>query len=200
VADGRILEIHQKIISAPTLRFPLGVMELARMFYPDQVDQLTDYNKNQPITRSDYSALIVKGTHTPIFIPSSDLYYQKAHKVHTYGLFSDMQWRDSQFNEIETAVQHSFIKGYKNKDQSEYFSPEAYVTREDLAYTLYILKDIQTSPTQVRINDLSLCENDEIVQKVVDYGLMALDEESNFNPETLITGREAVDILFGGVQ
>lgn len=122
VADGRILEINQKLISAPpSLRFDKGVYQLARTFYPWLWDDLSSYDTEATLTRAQYAALLVKGTGTPIFVPSSSLYYQKDHKVHTYGKFEDVHWQDEDFDYIETAVIASMIQGYKLEDGTEFF-------------------------------------------------------------------------------
>lgn len=197
VADERILEMHQKLISAPTLRYPIGVMELARMFYPEVMDDTSHIISDGPMTRSAYCELLIKENHTPLFMPSSNLYYEKNHKVHTYGMFTDVGWYDDDFDYIETATIHSYIKGYKDENGKAYFDPEGYVTREMLAYSLYMIEDIQSVENPTTIVDLMDCQQQSIVQKVVDNGRMHLDDKGAFNPLEVVSAKRAREIIFG---
>jgi iron complex transport system substrate-binding protein len=57
VANNQILEINQKLISSPSFRYPKGVLELARMFYPDLMDDISIYNQDKDLTREAYADL-----------------------------------------------------------------------------------------------------------------------------------------------
>lgn len=195
VDEGRILELNEKIISSPTFRYDKGVREMARMFYPDVMDDLTMFNNEALLDRQTYAELTVKFYHTPIFIPSSSHYYDQDHQVHNYGMFMDVPWTHEHFDWIETAVMNSYLRSHKAPDGQEYFDLKDPVTRGDLAYTLFIKHDIVTAENHQTIVDLALCQDQRIVQKVVDNGYMDLDEEGKFNPDLQVTGEEAMAIL-----
>lgn len=200
VNEESILEINEKIISSPTFRYYKGVKELARMFYPELMDNYDMYRTDDLMTRSDYALLLVKFKHTPIFVPSSSHYYEKKHLVHTYGHFMDVNWQDEKFDHIETSVLNSYIKGYKNNDGTEYFKGYDYVTRADVAYTLYIMYDIKTADNHVIISDIDKCEDRTIIQKVVDNGFMKVDVSGNFNPDKKMSGNDIIEVLERGYR
>lgn len=191
VREMAILEINEKLISSPTLRYHKGVLEIARALYPEIFDEVTAFDKDTFITREDYAELVVKLSHTPIFVPSSSHYYEKDHRVHTYGLFEDVHYQDASFDYIETAVLNSFIRGY-NHEGLEVFKPSNQVTRQDLAYTLYILLDIQSADVHITIKDLDTCSDTKIIQKIVDHNLMSLDQNQQFNPNEFVTGADVI--------
>ncbi len=196
VKEGRILELNEKIISSPNFRYYKGVQEIARMLYPDIMDDYSVYDSGQQLTREAYAAITVMFSHVPVFIPSSSHYYETKYYNHTYGLFEDVAWTDPSFDFIETAVMHSFIKGYKREDGTEYFEKEGYVTREDLAFTLNIMGDFTTGGQHKSIADLNECKNNkEIVQKIVDSGIMTVDGNQRFNPQKTVSAHEAIMVL-----
>ncbi len=195
VEEGRILELNEKIISSPTFRYDKGVREMARMFYPELMDDVTAFRHEEYLTRTDYAELTVKINHTPIFVPSSAHYYEQTHKVHSYGLFEDVPWTAEKFDWIETAVLSSYIRGYRGEDYTEFFDGESLVTRSDLAYTLYIIHEVKGMDNHLTINDLDQCKDEKIVQKIIDHGLMTLDAKGNFNPEQPVSGIDALKIL-----
>lgn len=55
-----------------------------------------------------------------------------------------------------------------------------------------MLMDLESSKESQIIEDLDMCEHQTIVQKVVDAGLMSLDENGRFNPDDAITGQMVV--------
>lgn len=195
VKYDKILEINEKIISSPNFRYHKGVNEIARILHPEIMDDYSEYKNDKPLTREIYSIITVKFAHKPIFIPSSSHYYESKYYNHAYGLFEDVSWDYKYFDFIETAVTNSFIKGYKKENGTEYFNKKGFVNREDLAFTLYIMGDFKSRNDKFKINDLYECSNQKIVQKIVDSGIMKLDKSSNFNPKTVVTQKEAIEIL-----
>lgn len=197
VANNNILEINEKIISSPTFRYYKGVNEIARMLYPEVLDDVKDLINQEFMTRKSFAELSVKLTHTPIFVPSSSHYYEKIHLVHTYGLFEDVKWTDEAFDFIETAVTSSFIKSI-DREGKEFFEPERLLNREDLAYFMYIYCEVKASDLNLEIKDIDQCSDPIIVRKIVDYGIMDLDSEGKFNPLEPISSEEVVRIFEGG--
>jgi iron complex transport system substrate-binding protein len=194
VREGRILELNEKIISSPTFRYYKGIMEIARMLYPELMDDYRELRRDEPISREEYALLTVRLNHVPIFIPSSSHYYEREYRTHTYGLFTDVSWDEEYFDYIETAVLNSYIQGYENEAGEEYFDRNAQVTREDLAFTLYIMGDFGSSETHQEIRDIEGLTRAAIIQKVVDHGLMQL-EGGYFHPDKVVTANEAIEYL-----
>lgn len=194
VREGRILELNEKIVSSPTFRYYKGVNEIARMLYPELMDDYSHLVSDEPISREDYAVLTVLMNHVPVFIPSSSHYYEREYRTHTYGLFTDIKWDSENFDYIETAVLNSFIQGVETEDGDEYFDRTSLVTREDLAFTLYIMGDFQSSETHQDIKDIEGRKRENIIQKVVDQGLMTLTD-GYFHPERPVTANEAIRIL-----
>lgn len=189
VQDKRILLINEKIISSPSFRYPVGVMELARFFYPELMDDLSGLDRNAPCTKRDFADILMKARHLPVFVPSSSKYYKQEHKGHVYGLFKDVPWTDRDFNAIETAVAAGLI-GY----DGDTFGPDEPVTREMLAKAVFISGDFKASDTPAAIRDLDACAEKRIVQTLVDAGAMALIEDS-FQPNRPVSRGDVADAL-----
>jgi iron complex transport system substrate-binding protein len=192
VKNNRICVINQKIISSPTFRYVKGVKELARMFYPQVFDDISKFDQEEMITREQMAELVIRFKNKSIFVPTSK-YYNKKQKGHTYGFFEDVKIDDRNFDFIETAVVSGYMEG-KKEDNIEKFYPQNQVTREELAQILYLVSELENKNTHREIGDLTLVSNAKIVQMVVDYGLMDL-EEGNFNPNEPVAGKEAVKAL-----
>lgn len=195
VREGRILEINEKIISSPTFRYDKGVLEIARMLYPEVMDAVDPDTSGKALIRRDFAELLVKTQHLPLFIPSSSHYYEKEHRVHAYGLYEDVNDQDRQFDMIETAAQNSLIRGTKAAEGKEYFYPEKSVTRSDLAYSLYILGESPEAMKDVVIHDIAGLKDQKIIQKVVNYGWMTVDDKGCFRPDETVTQAEALAAL-----
>ena len=195
VQEGRILEISEKVISTPTFRYDKGVLEIARMLYPEVMDVVEIDDSGEILTRRNYAEILVKTQHLPIFIPSSSHYYEKEHRVHTYGLYEDVDHLDNQFDVIETAALHSLIQGYKDEAGKEYFEPESQVTRRDLAYSLYMLGEEPERILSIEISDIEEEKDSKIIQKIVNYGWMRVDDEGCFRPNMTVTQEEALEAL-----
>lgn len=186
IQNGRILLINEKLISSPSFRHPKGVRELARYFYPEQMDDLTPWNEDKPATRRDFANILMRGAHLPMFVPSSSKYYKTTHRGHTYGWFEDVAWRDKDFDAVETCVQAGAI-GYDGL----LFHPDDPVTRDDLAKALFVLGDFKGNDKNTPIADLNLSQNDRIVQTLVDLGVFDLNE-GRFEPAKAVSKSEIV--------
>lgn len=195
VKNGRVYVINEKLISSPTFRFYKGVRELARYMYPDVLDDLSSYENDSKATREDFSYIIVKSLHLPIYVPSSSKYYQSEHDTHTYGMFSDTNWQDDNFDYIETAIYGGYIEWQEGDDGEEYFNPQDTVTREELAKTVFLIGEFGGKDDHTSISDLESCKNAKIVQKLVDNNIFDLDENGNFNPDSEVTYNEIVSTL-----
>ncbi|QXM06392.1 ABC transporter substrate-binding protein [Crassaminicella indica] len=188
VKEGRVYTINEKLVSSPTFRFSKGVLELSRMFYPELIDSLDEFKKDEPLTRKSLAEMTVKFKHKGIFAPTSK-YYKKEHKGHIYGTFKDVTVDDPNFDYIETAVLSGYVKAEK-----DYFYPDEKVTREEFAQTLYMLKDLKDKEGMVNIKDIDEVKNNRIVEIIVENGLMAL-KDGKFYPNEMITEKEAVESL-----
>lgn len=193
VAEGRVFLINEKIISSPTFRYYKGVKEVARYMYPEVMDSLEAYMKNDKATRRDFANIVVRSRHLPIYIPSSSKYYQEEHKGHTYGLFKDVPWTDEDFDYIESAALSGYVTWEKRSD-GEYFNPAAPVTREELAHTIFIIGEFSSKDSSSKIADLAECENHRIVQTLVDNGVFSL-KDGRFEPDREVTLQEIIYAL-----
>lgn len=189
VRDGRVYVINEKVISSPTFRFYKGVRELARYLYPDILDDLAGYETDTPATRRDLANMMVKSAHLPIYVTSSK-YYQQEHKGHIYGMFEDVDWTDPDFDAIETVVTSGYLD-WEREGEKQYFRPEDPVTREELAHAVFLMGDFERRGGSA-ISDLNDCENQKIVQIMVDNGVFSL-EGGRFEPQREMTQREILD-------
>jgi len=73
VREGRIYTIDEKFVSSPTFRFAKGVHELARMFYPELMDDLSCFADKESITRGDMAQIAVMYKHKGLFSPTSKI-------------------------------------------------------------------------------------------------------------------------------
>ena len=194
VQNERIFIINEKLVSSPTLRYHKGVEEIARFLYPDLMDTLVDFENNNIATKRDLANIIVKGAHLQIYTTFSSKYYEGEHKGHIYGRLLDVPWYDDDFDYIETAVMSGAIStDIINGD--DYFNPDETVTKEMLAKAIFILYDLKSKDTDKKdIEDLDQCENANIVQILVDNGIMALNG-NNFEPKKEMTCKEIVQVF-----
>ena len=121
-----------------------------------------------------------------IFIPTSS-YYRDEDKEHYYGALVDVAIDHENFDYIETAIRKSYLKS-EIIDNEEYFNPEKYVTREELARVIYLLNDLENK-IDIIINDEENIENTKIVKTIVSNKLMDL-ENGKFYPKRDITFEE----------
>jgi iron complex transport system substrate-binding protein len=196
VQEGKVLEINQKIISSPTFRQVKGAYELARFMYPEIFDDLTPFKTDEPLNRVDAAELFVRFAHRPVFAPTSS-YYDSVNENHTYGMFEDVPSSHERFDFVETALNAGYMDGFvrtEDDEEIEYFGIEESLTRDELAKTLFLFYDLVPRSENVEIADLEACDNERIVQTLVDYGILEL-EEGQFNPERIVTGNEVVEVL-----
>ena len=193
VQQGRVYLINEKLISSPTFRYDIGVREMARFLYPEWMDDLTPYQMDRPATRRDLANMLVRAAHLQVYLPSSSSYYQSAHSGHIYGLFEDVTWQDADFDYIEAAVLSGAIE-WEAREDGQYFSPEAPVTRDMLARAVFILYDYRSTQSHQAIFDLDDCGNADIVQILVDNGIFDLID-GHFLPGQQMTCAEIAQTL-----
>lgn len=186
VKSGRIVEINQKIISSPTFRFTKGVKELMRSFYPDLFDAIDPDEYGEEITRDELAEILLKYTHSPIFVPSTS-YYKDPGKDHYYGRLEDLGSDSSYFDAAETCLQRGYFEVFI-EDDVEFFKPESSVTREEFAKMLYIIGNLKND-NSIEISDLEDVKNSRIAKSVVSNGLIQL-ESGNFLPEKAVSKDE----------
>ena len=193
VQTGDILEINEKLVSSPTFRFYKGVNEIARALYPEVLDEINSFRSDEKISRADYAAILVRYSHRQIYIPSSSKYYQQEHSGHVYGLFQDVSWEDPAFDFIETAVLAGFMDGKEN-ETGEYFDPSGFVTKDELAKSIYILFDFVRREDHLEILDLDQSENVRIVQILVDNQIFELDD-GYFYPQEVLSYNDVINMF-----
>jgi len=193
VKNDRVYVINQKIISSPTFRYSKGVREIARMMYPDVLDDIEGYRSDNDITRREMAEIVVKFKHKNLYVPSSK-YYDSSHKGHTYGFFEDVKYTDESFDYIETAVMSGFMNGFKDNDK-EYFYPEKAITRDEFAKIIFVMGDYKNlDQKNIKILDLDQAENAKIIQILVDNGILEC-KDGYFNPKEVISSNEVINIL-----
>lgn len=194
VREGKVFVINEKLISSPTFRFYKGVHELARFLYPELMDDTSGFESDAPATRADLAGILVRSLHIPIYVPSSSKYYQTERDTHSYGLFEDVHWNDADYDYIETAVNSGCISWRRGEDGKEYFDGGEYVTREELAKTLFIAGSFSAAEVNTPISDLDECENTRIVQILVDNGVFELFD-GKFEPQRVLSCKEILNAL-----
>jgi iron complex transport system substrate-binding protein len=189
VRNDRVYLINEKLISSPTFRYYKGICEVARFLYPELMDDLSGYENQEPATKTDFANIVVRSLHLPAYVPSSSKYYQTKPRGHSYGMFEDVHWTDSDFDYIETAVYSGYVEWEKGADGKEYFNPTANLTRDELAKAIFVMGDFEAAKNHTSINDLKACQKARIVQILVDNGVFALNN-GNFEPARLVTNQE----------
>jgi iron complex transport system substrate-binding protein len=188
VKENRVYNIDEKLISSPTFRFVKGVRELSRMFYPEIYDDFSVFDNDKMVSRKEMAEISVKYKHKTIFTSTSK-YYQKKHQGHVYGDFKDVPPGHPYFDYIETAVLSGYMEG-----NGINFNPDTPVTREELAKILFMLADLKNKQVEITIRDVNSCENANIVETVVQNGLMQLSN-SSFRPGDPVKGHEVTTAL-----
>lgn len=188
VREDRIYNIEEKLVSSPTFRLAVGVKELARMFYPEVMDDVSKFANKEVVTRAQMAQMVVMFKHKGIFVPSSK-YYKKSHRGHVYGDFTDVAFTDPAFEYIESAVLSGYMEGEEDK-----FYPQTNITREELASVLYMLADLEDKAGEITISDQKECSNQRQVEIILENGIMSL-EDGHFKPKDAVTGEEVVECL-----
>ncbi|WP_432402294.1 ABC transporter substrate-binding protein [Wukongibacter sp. M2B1] len=192
IKNDRVYVINQKIISSPTFRYYKGVRDIARMMYPEILDNLDEYSTENKVTRREMAEMAVMFMHKEIYVPSSK-YYKSSHKGHTYGFFKDLKYTDEYFDYVETAVMSGYMNGFKDEDE-EYFYPDRTITRDEFAKIIYLMGNYKIASKNNEVLDLDKAENKRIIQILVDNGVLKC-KDGYFKPEEEITGIEVVDTL-----
>ncbi|PAB57951.1 ABC transporter substrate-binding protein [Anaeromicrobium sediminis] len=187
--DERVYTINEKLVSSPTFRFVKGVKELSRMFYPEIIDNLDEFNKDERLNKREFAKMAVMAKHRPIFSPTSK-YYRKEHRGHTYGTFEDIDFTDVDFDYIETAV----LAGYVDYEDT-LFNPNKEITREELAKSIYVMYELKNKDLiSINIRDIEECDNKNIAEIVVKNNILSL-EDGSFNPKRVVTKKEALEAI-----
>jgi len=192
VQNDKVYVINQKMISSPTFRYYKGVREIARMMYPDIIDDIEGYGTENKVTRREMAEIVVMFKHKEIYVPSSK-YYNSSHKGHTYGFFQDVKYTDVYFDYVESAVMSGYMNGFKDGDK-EYFYPDRTLTRDEFAKIIFVMGDYKGTDGNKEILDLDKAENKRIIQILLDNGVLQC-KDGYFKPKEEITGWEVVDTL-----
>lgn len=193
IKDGRFFTINEKIISSPTFRYTKGVREIARFLYPDVMNDISVYENDNLATRRDFANILFRYKNIPVFVPSSSSYYETEHKGHTFGLFEDIDWKDKDFDSIEASVERGYIEGFKQNGK-EYFYPDNYITRDELAQTLFVMGDFKSKDTHIDIYDISESKHQNIVRILAENGVLEL-KDGKFEPDRNVTNNEIISVL-----
>ena len=193
IKNDRFYTINEKLISSPSFRYVKGVRELARYLYPEVLDDISAYENDSAATKRSFADIVFLKKHLPVFVPSSSSYYENEYSGHTYGLFEDIPWTDKDFDSIETCVSGGYIEGRKDGDK-EYFDPDAPVTRDMLAQTVFVMGDFTSTSDSADIADISESEHPRIVKTLVQNGVFEL-VDGKFEPKRQVTNNEIIKAL-----
>lgn len=193
IKNDRFYTINEKLISSPSFRYVKGVRELARYLYPEVLDDISAYENDNAATKRSFADIVFLKKHLPVFVPSSSSYYENEYSGHTYGLFEDIPWTDKDFDSIETCVSDGYIEGRKDGDK-EYFDPDAPVTRDMLAQTVFVMGDFTSTSDSADIADISESEHPRIVKTLVQNGVFEL-VDGKFEPKRQVTNNEIIKAL-----
>jgi len=194
IQNGRCFTLSESFISSPTFRYYQGVKEIARFLYPDVFDDVESYENDEMCTLANWATIIIHLKHLPLYTPISSKYYTEKRLGHTYGTFEDVQWDESDFDAIETAVSAGFVP-FTTINQKDYYHPQSLVTRDMLASSLIKEADIKPMNQHLFIKDKGQCKNPQAVQNLVDHGILNLDSNNNFNPAMTLTNREVITAI-----
>ena len=194
IENNKVFEMEYSLIDEYSFRYVLGNLEMARAVYPEIFDDVSDFKNDDALTRANFSEIVVKMLHAPIYINTDSSYYDYDRYNHLYGSYEDVPWQDPQFDYIETASSRLYIKPESKVDKVETFDKEGLVTKADVANFFYILYNLSDSDTHQTISDISGRDDERIIQRVVDANLLAL-EDGYFNPDQTYTNNEFISLM-----
>ncbi|MDR1755108.1 MAG: ABC transporter substrate-binding protein [Eubacterium sp.] len=193
IKNNRVCLINEKLISSPTFRYYKGVNEIARFLYPDIMDDLSLFDNDNYATKRSFANIVIKSLHLPIYVPSSSKYYDTEQKGHTYGRLSDVNWQDEDFDYIETVIYSGIIGYERDSSGNDLFHPESDVTKDELAMAIFMSGNFKANEKEnIKILDLEQCENQRIVQTLVNNGIFELNQ-GRFNPKDVVTNHQIIE-------
>jgi|GEM_PF-236337 len=194
IENNKVFEMEHSLIDEYSFRYVLGNLEMARAVYPEVFDDVSDFKNDEALTRANFSEIVVKMLHAPIYINTDASYYDYDRYNHLYGSYEDVPWQDDQFDYIETASSRLYIKAESKVDKVETFDKEGLITKADVANFFYILYNLGDSDTHQTISDIAGRDDERIIQRVVDANLLAL-EDGYFNPDQTYTNNEFISLM-----
>lgn len=194
IKNNRIYEMENELINTYSFRYILGTTEMGRAVYPEVFDDVTSFENEKTLTRANFSEIVVKMLHAPIYINTKSNYYEYERFNHLYGSYKDVPWTDKQFDYIETASSRMYIRPLAKDGKVETFGKDKVITKDDVANFLYMLYNIEDTDTQKTIKDIGESKKAKMVQSVVDEGYMEL-ENGEFNPKDTYTNKEFIQFM-----
>lgn len=194
IKNKRVYEIDRDMIDNYSFRYLTGLNEFARIIHPEIFDDYDSLKNDRILSRENFAHIVYKVLHTPTYINVASDYYEHKRFSHLYGNFKDVNWRDDDFDIIETVAMRSYLTNFKEEKGNEYFHRDKAVTREEIAGFINMLYDLNVEDSNDTIVDINTCSYPSIVKKVVASGYMKLENE-RFNPQGNITNREFIKIL-----
>jgi iron complex transport system substrate-binding protein len=194
IKNNRVFSVPSEIINSYTFRFADGANEIARYAYQKMLDDITELDNDDKLTREYFAKIIIRQLHLPIFINSDSDYYDNKKFGHTYGAMTDVTFEDEDYNTIETVVMRNYLLPTVSANGHEHFEREKGVTNAEVARFLYILLDIKGENSEPKIKDIATHDDAVIINKVVSVGLMEL-EDGAFYPDKVMTNHELIEIL-----
>ena len=194
IKNNKVFEMENSLIDEYSFRYVLGNLEMARAVYPEIFDDVSNFKNDEALTRANFSEIVIKMLHAPIYINTDSSYYDYDRYNHLYGSYEDVPWDDDQFDYIETASSRLYIKATSKVEKVETFDKEGLITKADVANFFYILYNLDASDTHQTISDIANREDEKIIQQVVDANLLSL-EDGCFNPDQTYTNNEFISLM-----
>ncbi|RLJ03932.1 MAG: hypothetical protein DRP08_02745 [Candidatus Aenigmatarchaeota archaeon] len=192
VRNNQIYIIDEKIVSRPTLRLADGIYEIGRILYPEKFNDVTNLLNIKKLNHAQYAEMFVKLFNIPIKTP--DYYHdikKRSGKVHKYGDFRDISYRGDVYKFAETMAYCGLLY---NPDKYHFY-PERYITRKEVAYSFFVIKDLP-EVKDFKIKDVPETYSVyEQIKTVVGLGIMKLDRSGLFNPDGSVSGRELFEMV-----
>jgi len=193
VRDHQIFIIDEKIVSRPTMRLLDGIYEIGRILYPSYFNDISRFMKKKVLTRADFAEFFVKMMNIRLKTPNylHDI-KKRAKTKHKYGDFKDINYFGDRYKYIETAVYKGLFPNIKKYE----FYPDLPVTRQSVAYALFMYFDLPDSFAPVAIKDVKdsypLYSQ---IETLVGLKLMHLNKAGKFLPENPISGKSLFQVL-----
>lgn len=192
IREGKIYIIDEKIVSRPTLRLLDGIYEIGRILYPERFNDVTPFEKKAIITRAEFAEMFIKMMNIPLKTPDyrQDI-QERPNTKHKYGDFRDVDYAGNSYKFIETAVYRGLFYDVNRYE----FYPDAPMKRRSVAYSLFVHFDLPGAKAVV-IRDIK--DSDPLfnqIQTVVGLGIMKLNKDGKFLPDSPVSGREVLQII-----
>ncbi|WP_105616637.1 S-layer homology domain-containing protein [Vallitalea okinawensis] len=143
------------------------------------------FKPSKEVSRAEFAKMMVLTLDLPLIKPDNPS-------------FEDISYKDWEYPYVETAKY--YLTGFRTNN-GDYFKPDIYAVREDMAVALVKALDINPEETDLDILD-EYKDEDYIssnlrhyVATIIDEGIMVGDDDKYFSPQGSLTRAEAAVLL-----